>query len=105
MKELIIPIENWLNKAFPNDELDLLSYYFGYQLSSHNKLNKQRPRAVVVCTNGVMVSKLVRANMEKLFPEIHFWLPYRCETFTSLKSITTWFYYNTFKQRHDAVHY
>lgn len=72
MKELIIPIENWLNKAFPNDELDLLSYYFGYQLSSHNKLNKQRPRAVVVCTNGVMVSKLVRANMEKLFPEIHF---------------------------------
>ncbi|MGH2233187.1 BglG family transcription antiterminator, partial [Enterococcus faecalis] len=27
---------------------------------------------VVVCTNGVMVSKLVRANMEKLFPEIHF---------------------------------
>ncbi|MDK8252364.1 PRD domain-containing protein, partial [Enterococcus faecalis] len=53
MKELIIPIENWLNKAFPNDELDLLSYYFGYQLSNHNKLNKQRQRAVVVCTNGV----------------------------------------------------
>lgn len=72
MKELIIPIENWLNKAFPNDELDLLSYYFGYQLSNHNKLNKQRQRAVVVCTNGIMVSKLVRANMEKLFPEIHF---------------------------------
>ena len=75
MKELIIPIENWLNKAFPNDELDLLSYYFGYQLSNHNKLNKQRQRAVVVCTNGVMVSKLVRANMEKLFPEIHFSFP------------------------------
>ncbi|WP_244470031.1 BglG family transcription antiterminator, partial [Enterococcus cecorum] len=30
MKDLIIPIEDWLGKAFPNDELDLLSYYFGY---------------------------------------------------------------------------
>ncbi|MGC3362672.1 PRD domain-containing protein, partial [Enterococcus faecalis] len=29
MKELIIPIENWLGKAFPYDELELLSYYFG----------------------------------------------------------------------------
>ncbi|KAF1297365.1 transcriptional antiterminator [Enterococcus sp. JM4C] len=71
MKELIVPIENWIGKAFPNDELDLLSYYFGFQLTNHNTLAKQKPRAVVVCRNGVMVSKLMRENLKKLFPEIH----------------------------------
>lgn len=72
MKELITPIEKWLGKAFPEDELNLLSYYFGFQLTSHSKHQKQKPRAVVVCTNGVMVSKLMRESLKQLFPEIHF---------------------------------
>ncbi|MDT2810121.1 BglG family transcription antiterminator [Enterococcus asini] len=72
MKELIIPIEKWLGKAFPEDELNLLSYYFGFQLTNHNQQQKKKPRAVVVCTNGVMVSKLMRESLEKLFPELHF---------------------------------
>lgn len=72
MKELITPIENWLGKAFPEDELDLLSYYFGFQLTNHHQQLKQKPRAVVVCANGVMVSKLMRESLKKLFPELHF---------------------------------
>ncbi|RPA60972.1 transcription antiterminator [Aerococcus agrisoli] len=72
MKELIVPIENWLGKAFPNDELELLSYYFGFQLTNPSELNHTKPRAVVVCTNGVIVSKLMRENLDKLFPELHF---------------------------------
>lgn len=73
MKDLIIPIEDWLGKAFPNDELDLLSYYFGYQLISNNQIGiNQQPRAVIVCQNGVVVSKLMMENLKKLFPELHF---------------------------------
>lgn len=72
MKELILPIENWLGKAFPNDELELLSYYFGFQLGNSNGLSGKKSRAVVVCSNGVMVSKLMRENLKKLFPELHF---------------------------------
>jgi len=72
MKELILPIENWLGKAFPNDELELLSYYFGFQLGNNTTLSGKKPRAVVVCSNGVMVSKLMRENLKKLFPELHF---------------------------------
>lgn len=73
MKDLIIPIEDWLGKSFPNDELDLLSYYFGYQLISNNQMsNNQQPRAVIVCQNGVVVSKLMMENLKKLFPELHF---------------------------------
>lgn len=72
MKELIVPTENWLRRAFPNDELDLLSYYFGFQLSNQPVVKQQKPKAVVVCTNGVMVSKVIRESLEKLFTEIHF---------------------------------
>lgn len=72
MKELVIPIENWIGKAFSNEELDLLSYYFGFQLTNHNSAAMQKPRAAVVCRNGVMVSKLMRENLKKLFPELHF---------------------------------
>ncbi|WP_430611903.1 BglG family transcription antiterminator [Enterococcus sp. DIV0876] len=72
MKELIVPIENWLGQAFPADELELLSYYFGFQLSSPGNTVLQKPRAVVVCANGVMVSKLMQENLKKLFPELHF---------------------------------
>lgn len=72
MKELIVPTENWLGRAFPNDELALLSYYFGFQLMSPRQIAAQLPRAVVVCANGVMVSKLMRENLKKLFPELHF---------------------------------
>lgn len=72
MKELIVPTENWLRRAFPNDELDLLSYYFGFQLTNQPVVKQQKPKAVVVCTNGVMVSKVIRESLEKLFTEIHF---------------------------------
>ncbi|MGO3709389.1 PTS sugar transporter subunit IIA [Vagococcus salmoninarum] len=72
MKELIVPTEDWLNRAFPYDELELLSYYFGFQLTSPRKVNSQKPRGVVVCANGVMVSKLMGENLKKLFPEVHF---------------------------------
>lgn len=84
LKDLIIPIENYLGKAFPNDELNLLSYYFGYQLSSnsnHLQKQKQKPKAVVVCRNGVMVSKLMRENLKKLFPEIHFLVSFSVRDF------------------------
>ena len=72
MKELIVPTENWLGRAFPSDELELLSYYFGYQLTTPHNGSLYKPRAVVVCANGVMVSKLMRENLKKLFPELHF---------------------------------
>ena len=71
LKEIIQPIERWLGKAFPSDELELLSYYFGSQLSASNE-KTTKPRAVVVCTNGVIVSRLMIDALRKLFPELHF---------------------------------
>lgn len=72
MRELIQPIEHWLGKSFPRDELELLSYYFGFQLSNHDGITNKKERAVVICTNGVIVSKLMQENLSQLFPELHF---------------------------------
>ena len=71
IKELILPIETWLGKSFPKDELILLSYYFGYQLTEGIQENGKY-RAVVVCTNGMVMSKVMLDLLENLFPEILF---------------------------------
>lgn len=71
IKELVHPIEVWIGKNFPEDELVLLSYYFGYQLTDGVQ-EKGKYRAVVVCTNGMVMSKVMLDLLDNLFPEILF---------------------------------
>lgn len=71
MKELVEDIEAELGNPFPPNELELLSFYFGHQLSPQEE-DAPKKRAVVVCTNGMVVSKIMMENLKNLFPEIHF---------------------------------
>lgn len=72
IKDLISPLEIQLGKTFPNDELELLSFYFGYQLNMKNKYIAPKKKVVVVCSNGLIVSKMIMESLKKLFPEFHF---------------------------------
>lgn len=70
MTELVQPIEEFIGKQIPDDELKLLSLYFGMQLSTNDKLPEPKKRAVVVCSNGLIVSKLMLEILKNLFPEL-----------------------------------
>lgn len=72
MKDLIQPLEQHLGKSFPDNELELLSFYFGHQLSETKEQEVPKKRAVIVCTNGLIVSKMMMATLTQLFPELHF---------------------------------
>ncbi|MDH6365000.1 transcriptional antiterminator/mannitol/fructose-specific phosphotransferase system IIA component (Ntr-type) [Enterococcus sp. PF1-24] len=72
MKEIILPLEEYLGKSFPINELELLSFYFGHQLSQGNLPPAPKKRAVIVCTNGLIVSKMMMESLKTLFPELHF---------------------------------
>ena len=61
MKELILPIENWLGKAFPNDELELLSYYFGFQLGSSNGISGKK--LIDILKNEIEIKEICKINM------------------------------------------
>lgn len=71
MKELLEPIEHYLNEVFPSDEVELLCYYFGSQLNALDKSPVKTVRAAVVCTNGIIVSKLMLENLKEIFPEVN----------------------------------
>lgn len=73
--ELVKPLELWLGTKFPENEIKLLTYYFGYQLVGNfetHDINAPRYKAVVVCSNGIIMSKILIRELKKLFPEINF---------------------------------
>lgn len=73
VKVAIKPLEALAGKTFPENELELISFYFGYELSDNKELIPQlKKRATVVCSNGLIVSKLMINNLRDLFPEINF---------------------------------
>lgn len=75
ISELVQPLEQWLNVKFPDNEIKMLTYYFGYQLVGNFKNQNQvlpKYKAVVVCSNGIIMSKILIKELRALFPEINF---------------------------------
>nr|WP_281063420.1 PTS sugar transporter subunit IIA [Lactobacillus colini] len=75
IKELIKPLEKWIGQKFPDYEIQLLTYYFGYQLvNGLDNVSSLIPKykAVVVCSNGIMMSSILIRNLKELFPELNF---------------------------------
>lgn len=75
VKELVKPLENWIGTPFPENEIQLLTYYFGYQLVNlPGTSEKEKPKfkAVVVCSNGIIMSNILIRILQKLIPEINF---------------------------------
>lgn len=75
ISELVHPIEQWIGKKFPKKEIQLLTYYFGYQLTENydpSSDSKPKYKAIVVCSNGIIMSKILIKDLKSLFPEINF---------------------------------
>lgn len=73
--ELVHPLELWLGTKFPENEIRLLTYYFGYQLAGNFEENDNlapKYKAVVVCSNGIIMSKILIRELRSLFPEMNF---------------------------------
>ncbi|MDN7145443.1 BglG family transcription antiterminator [Liquorilactobacillus mali] len=69
---IIEPLEKLTGKTFPTDERNLIAFYFAGELEKFSKLHTSKERAAVVCTNGLIVSKLMIQNLRRLFPDISF---------------------------------
>jgi len=72
MKEIIVPLENYLQTEFPADELELLSFYFGSEIDFTKTVFTAKKRAGVVCTNGTITSRIMIETLKNIFPEFHF---------------------------------
>lgn len=75
VRELIIPLEKWLGTSFPTNEIRLLTYYFGYQLADEREEimpKRIKYKAVVVCSNGIILSNILVDKLREIFPEMNF---------------------------------
>lgn len=73
--ELVHPLGKWLGTSFPRNEIKLLTYYFGYQLIGNYKIQDEispKYKTAVVCSNGIIMSKILIRELRDLFPEMNF---------------------------------
>lgn len=70
----ITPFEDLIGKSFPDEELAYITILFGGWMSKDGTLNslKEKPVAIVVCTNGVSISNFLLIKLKQNLPEIKF---------------------------------
>lgn len=69
-KQSVRPIEKLLRKEIPDTELFYISILFGGELMKQGVVLNKKMKAVVVCANGVSISKLLKYSLSSMFPEI-----------------------------------
>ncbi|MFL2101067.1 BglG family transcription antiterminator [Desemzia sp. FAM 23989] len=72
VKEVVIPIEKLIHEKIPKNELSLISFFFGAELMRQGITLDNKIYALVVCTNGISISKILRLTLSKLFPNFVF---------------------------------
>lgn len=66
------PLAELVGQRIPNGELAYLTMLIGGWLSRQGDQLQKRKRAIVVCPNGVSVSKLLYSRLKSLFPDLLF---------------------------------
>lgn len=72
VKQSVHPIENFLENEISDDELGFITILIISWLQEHGNKISNRPKAVVICPNGISVSKLLIETLREMFPEIVF---------------------------------
>lgn len=74
VKKSVTPLEKIIGMSFPESELVYITLIFIAQTSREDEEEKKdrRPRAVVVCQNGITVSHFLLTSLKHTFPEIDF---------------------------------
>lgn len=71
VKQSVAPLDKLLGVEFVEDELAYILIIF-LSFLKEKPLASEKKQAVVVCMNGVSVSKLLLENLREVFPEIDF---------------------------------
>lgn len=71
VKAAIQPIESVLKVVFPEDELTYITVLF-LSFLKNDLVKKDKKQAIVVCLQGISISRLLLENLKELFPDIHF---------------------------------
>lgn len=68
----IVPLEKLIGEKFPKDELAFITMFLAGQLIKQGEDLHKKKRAIVICTNGLTVSKIMQQTLKEIFPEFYF---------------------------------
>lgn len=72
LKGCVTPLEALIGREIPEIELKFLTLFIGSWFRRQGTKISDRPKVVVVCPNGITVSKVMFASLKNLFPEFLF---------------------------------
>ena len=74
VRKSVAPLERLVGKKIPEKELAYISLIIGTYVTKEGQLEvgNARPEAVVVCQNGITVSRFLISSLKEMFPEIRF---------------------------------
>ncbi|MFP3722295.1 BglG family transcription antiterminator [Niallia circulans] len=73
VKDSISPVEEYIGCPIPESELMFITIFIGGHLISSGETIQKKKKAVVVCPNGVSISRLMESTLRELFPEFYFY--------------------------------
>ncbi|OCA87794.1 hypothetical protein A8F94_08095 [Bacillus sp. FJAT-27225] len=68
----IKPLEDLIGEKFPPGEVVFITMFIAGQLMKQGQGLMKRKRALVVCTNGLTISKIMQQSLQEIFPEFYF---------------------------------
>ncbi|MBC1803330.1 BglG family transcription antiterminator [Listeria booriae] len=73
VKQSLKPLENFIGAKIPENESIFITLFIGGHLIDTTERLQTRLKAVVVCPNGLSISRLMEKTLRSLFPEIFFY--------------------------------
>lgn len=72
VQKCIDSLENYLKKKIPEEELGYITILVASSLFKQGEMLSEKSKAIVVCSNGISISKLLYEKLRLVFPEIIF---------------------------------
>lgn len=85
VKDSIKPFEEYIGCEIPENEVMFITILIGGHLINSGETIPIKKRAVVVCPNGVSISKLMEHSLRDLFPEFYFYEAFSIREFEKLE--------------------
>ncbi|GIP39924.1 sugar transporter [Paenibacillus sp. J31TS4] len=69
-KAAVKPFEDYLEQTMPDDEIGYVAMHFGGWMKREQAVPAGRRKAAIVCVNGVSTARMLKAQLEQLFPSL-----------------------------------
>ncbi|WP_088832407.1 BglG family transcription antiterminator [Paenibacillus tyrfis] len=69
-RKCVRPLEEHLGKPVDDNEVAYLAMHFGGWMRRENAMPVRRKKAAIVCVNGISAARMLRIQLEQLFPAL-----------------------------------